>query len=280
MKSWMAAFAGFSVLVMSGCDWEGLSEGDGKSNRYDAYNFTGSYAGVPLVSAYTTAAVSTGEASRVRSETIGTIVAGQTVYHGVLARFPVTDGTVQIVCGSLVVTDDGSGALQIGGVDAGSIVYASGAWNLTIPVASLPSAGTAIKASYTYTGDNEPSSSGKEIFVFNVDQDGNNLTIVDNTGAKYTGKISSIRGTGGASVEFPGAASIPADGEPVTATFSVSGRSSAGLNVTIVGSFGATASVVAATETTAAQVSLNDRAIHGTWIESGGKTGNVNGTAQ
>ena len=90
-----------------------------------------------------------------------------------------------------------------------------------------------------------------------------------------------ITSSGGVSQDEPSTtASLPSAGDTVTGSFQVEGRSASGVNVTITGTLVGTVVAVAATDTTAASISLNNREIHGTWVEAGGQTGDIYGIAQ
>lgn len=123
-------------------------------------------------------------------------------------------------------------------------------------------------------------SSGAPIYSMTVQQAGNNLTLLDNNGRTYSGLISTIASSGGQTIEYPDTTtSMPANGDTMTASFEVFGRSSSGVQVTIVGTFTGVATVTAATATTPSTIRLATRTIRGTWIEANGATGEVLGTA-
>ena len=65
----------------------------------------------------------------VEAEVIG--ASGKTSYTGNLSYTPVIPGTVQIVTGTTVITDDGAGKLTGTGLNAGTVDYATGAVSLT-----------------------------------------------------------------------------------------------------------------------------------------------------
>lgn len=65
----------------------------------------------------------------VEAEVIG--ASGKTAYEGNLSYTPVIPGTVKIVSGTTVITDDGAGKLTGTGLTNGTIDYATGAVNLT-----------------------------------------------------------------------------------------------------------------------------------------------------
>jgi len=123
-------------------------------------------------------------------------------------------------------------------------------------------------------------SSGEPVYSMTVQQAGNNLTMIDNNGGTYSGLISTIASTGGQTIEYPDTTtSMPANGDTMTASFEVEGRSSSGVHVKIVGTLTGTATVTAATATTPSTIRLATRTIRGTWIEANGFTGEVLGTA-
>jgi hypothetical protein len=89
----------------------------------------------------------------------------------------------------------------------------------------------------------------------------------------YRGKFSSVRTTGGIDQDTAAATQNPSAGTQVIGSFSASGTSAAGIQVKMVGTF------QGVVQGGGAAISLADRRMYGTWIESGGKTGDINGEA-
>jgi len=92
------------------------------------------------------------------SEQLGIGNGADTNFTGALSFTPVRPGTVQIVSGAQVITDDGNGNL-VGdvGVGTNTINYNSGAYDLDF--AAAPAAGDAVAAQYSYdfeANDNLP----------------------------------------------------------------------------------------------------------------------------
>ncbi len=283
-------------IALSGCEWTSGGGASGWSDRYNWVNFSGVYRGTTggiLISDYTSGVPGGGASSFVvTGERIGTGTAGVTDYNGDLSKQPITAGSVTISVGAVTLVDDGAGALGGAGGD-GTITYATGAWSISL--AAAPAAGTPIVASYTYTttgtigtGSGAVSSGveGDPIYAFTIVQTGERIDITDNTGATYSGKISSIRSTGGISrnTASDDTTVLPQNGDTVIASFEASGTSSARKSVKIVGTLQGTvvAEVVAPVAgVTEAENSyhLTGRVLNGTWIEKIGKTGNISGAA-
>ncbi len=103
---------------------------------------------------------------------------------------------------------------------------------------------------------------GPAVISFTVHQEGERIEIIDNNGGRYTGNMGSLRRTDGQSI---------GEGETghIIGQFGVSGVSAAGMEVEITGSF----------EGLRVDNTLTDRIINGTWIESGGRTGTLFGSA-
>lgn len=279
-RCWTGLGAAMVAAALAGCDWEAGSGADTVSGRYNWVNFSGVYratGGTYLVGAF-----DAGETNNVLNERVATAVAGQSTYAGVLSRRNVRPGTVQIVAGVFVLTDNGAGVLA-GSGKTGTIVYSTGAWSIDL-LGAWPPAGTPIVASYQWVDTPGGGSTGRGVYSFTVTQSGNVLRITDSNGAVYDGKISSIRSTGGVSSDEPSTVPPqPAVGDVVTASFEAEGRSSAGISVKIVGALNGT---VAATTsggtgvtTATAQIRLTDRTLQGTWIEANGRTGDISGVA-
>lgn len=123
-------------------------------------------------------------------------------------------------------------------------------------------------------------SSGEPIYSLTVQQAGNQITMIDNNGGTYSGKLSTISSSGGQTIEYPDTTtSMPANGDTLVGSFEVEGRSSSGMKVKIVGSLTGTATVTTATATTPSTIRLATKTVRGTWIEANGATGEVLGTA-
>ena len=269
-----------------GCDWEWSGDSSSWSDRYNWVNFSGTYGGASgglLITDYSTVA-SSGSSSgttyyTVSGEGVGAGDGTSTAYAGTLDHGNVVAGSVSIVAGGFSLTDDGAGWLSGGGA-SGTIDYGTGAW--AIDLAGIPlGSGVSIEASYQYTVSNggsggisvDPGTSGAYIYSFVVEQEGNTLRLIDNNGAQYEGKMGDITGTSGINQDTATAEQTPTAGDIITGTFEAEGTSAAGFSVKIVGSF---QGVVGGSGTA---FYLEGRQMTGTWIESGGKTGNINGTA-
>jgi len=236
---------------------------------------------------------------------VGTATDPLVKISGNVSRIPVVAGTVSIfvydqATGVLIgtFTDNGGGALAgtflVGGViqfaGSGEIVYATGAWFVNL---ALPGIQTTVRitASYrqnttpesgsstvTTTSDVHPGSTGTSIFSFTVQQDGSSIKLIDNNGMEYVGSagtpvftsdnLQTTTSSGSGSSSSSGTTVTP-DG-PVTMSFNATGTSLAGFTVNIVGSFNGFYQT---------DQRLINRTISGTWIEVGGKTGDIYGLA-
>lgn len=119
---------------------------------------------------------------------------------------------------------------------------------------------------------------GPAIRVLTVHQKGQRLTITDNVGGTYKGTISDLRSAMGKmnynDMNQVGATNAIklANGDVVVATFSASGRSGAGLQVTLTGTFQG--------EVMNDGQAFAKRTISGTWIEAGGRGATIYGAAE
>ncbi len=297
----MALVAAMSV-ALAGCEWSG-GGGDGGgswSSRYNFVNFSGSYRGSPLVSKYSATSGSSSSSSsagevNVSSENKGSIPA--TAFAGQCNLIPVKPGSVHLFISGGAdgqFTDNGSGSLSgtfnVGGgvmlSASGTINYDNGAYGINLGVAGGPVVGRTVTITYTVltgsgvtvtTTSAEPGSSKVTIFAFNVEQEGNKLRIVDNNGAVYEGSFGSIRTTGG--TDQDSSAQSFKSGDQIMATFAASGKSKSGIGVKMTGTFQAVLSGVASSSSGTTTMTLGSRQILGTWIEDGGATGDINGTA-
>ena len=269
-----------TAVVFPGCEWETTGSDDSISQRYNWVSFSGVYR--PATNGYLVAESTSGldeSGNTVVNETIGTGNGVQTLFTAVLDHRPVIAGTVSVSGAGFVLVDDGSGGLS-GSGKTGTINYDTGAISVNLAPAAAD-AGAKISATYQYQPGSSGGSSGNAIFTFTVQQSGNAVTIVDNNGATYSGKISSIKTTGGVSGDEPSTGSpTPVNGDTVTASFEVEGRSSSGASVKIVGTFVGVAVVGSDSTTGTSTLRLSSREMHGTWIEASGQTGDIYGVAQ
>jgi hypothetical protein len=224
-----------------------------------------------------------------RSEAIAQGNASAREFSGILSGQPVVAGTLRISAGGYNLTDDGSGSLSGNDGSSGSITYQTGSWSISLPA---PIPGQTVEASYQFTessstmidgeditatyqygegvtaNNSEPGSSGGiKIYSFTVFQEGNVLTIRDNTGAEYHGSFGSVRSNVGMEN------GQPVDGDMINAQFTADGVSAAGVRVDIAGTF--YASVVEEGESW----HMTGRRLEGTWVEENGTQGDIYGQA-
>lgn len=281
--AWMGVGMAVAALGLAGCDWETGGDATNWSSAYNWVNFSGTYrssAGGLLVTDYTTTPVTPGSTNTltVANEAQGTFAVNQTFFEGKLKHGNIVPGSVDITLYSNAgveiqsYSDDGNGVLGPG--SAGNVAYVNGSWNINRGLLNPVTQAGYIRATYSYYVYNEgsagggaqPGSTGK-IFVFNISHQGQNLTITDNNGATYTGYIREMRTTSGTERADEEERVMPRDGDTVVATFQCAGHSAAQMSVKIVGSL----------QGTVAASVFSGRTITGTWIELGGKTGDING---
>jgi hypothetical protein len=298
-------------VALAGCEWGGSGDDNSWNDSSSVANFSGNYTanGGYLVSDYSSSSsgggsttVTTPGEENVLNENKGSIPAVS--FNGLCSLTPVKAGSFHLfITGGAdgQLNDDGSGGLSgsvnIGGgvtVSAsGTINYDNGAYGVVCPVSAQNVIGKNVTITYTRltgsggsttttTGGADPGSSGVTIYAFNVQQSGNKVSIIDNNGSVYSGSLGDVKTTGGLSSSSSGG--TPANGDQVIAPFSASGKSKSGMYVNIAGNFqGTVASVSSVSEvsgdttTIKSSFSLSDRVILGTWIEDGGKTGDIRG---
>jgi hypothetical protein len=292
-----ARFAGLlslSVITLfcfTGCEWE--SGGDGYNSRYDWVDFSGVYRGVNggyLLTAFSGTSGTPGTPGIpgttnifTRSQVVATTAGSQTKYSGVLSFRPVLSGSLTISTPFGTLIDDGSGGLGGAGAASGSINYSTGGWS--IDFGGAPDVGQPLTANYrqivvtpgspgTLPGEpvvpaSIPGGSRIEIFSFTVLQQGQNIQITDNNGSVYSGKLGRANVTDGSA----DAATVVV-GTSIAMQFSANGVSAAGYQVKIVGTLQGVVSSLSGN-----QLQFADRRLFGTWIETGGKTGDINGQA-
>ena len=188
----------------------------------------------------------------------------------------------------------------------GSVQYVSGAWvvNLSEPI---PAKGT-VRATYSYVtipsaAVNQPNPavgvvsgvSGASVHTFVVKHSGQHLSLTDNNGAVYTGYISEMRSSSGwenTDIEYVAGdetsqapigknakltyqeSALPPVGDMLIASFQCSGVSAAGYHVTITGVLQGQVGNYDIFPT-GQQLIIENRQLTGTWIEDGGRTGDI-----
>ncbi len=304
----LVAFAGIALV---GCEWGGSGDSSSWNDSTSIANFSGSYQanGGYLVSDYS---VSGGSSTTTSDGTTYTTYTGEdggdtganrVSLSGRTVHGLVKAGSVTIIFGGVSGSayDDGSGVMKgsyvLGStnlaVTGGHFEYDTGVWTLQLAPPGLPvsqsisinyaAAGAATSSgSSSSSGSGSGASGGISIYSFNVQQSGNKVKIIDNNGSVYEGSLGDVKTTGNASSGTTGATFV--DGDQVIAPFSAAGKSAAGVYVNIAGNFQGTVSGVTtlseangSTVTTKTSFSLGSRVILGTWIEDGGKSGNIKG---
>lgn len=282
----MVACAAAAAGLVAGCEWDTSSKNNASwSDSYNWVNFSGTYRntnGGMLVTDYTTTPSTPGSTNTVtRSEKGGKLPAQSLAASGVTKYKSIVPGSVTIRVGSdIALADNGEGTLT-GSGGTGTVSYSGGTWSFQLANTQWSSQPRSIQVDYSYSISNEGNAggnaksgaSGRAIYSFVVVQQGQNLTITDSNGATYKGRMGELRSTSGSTPgtmksTADGAIVMPKDGDVIVATFNCKGTSAAGMGVTITGTFqGSVASGV-----------FTGRTMQGTWIESGGKTGDINGS--
>lgn len=282
-RSILLALAGSASIAMVGCDWG--SAGEGEDTWNDAYswvNFTGVYTGTgggALVSDFTsrTNPVPLPPVT-VTEVTIATAAAGQSKYEGTLSPKGegIVPGSVTIDAGVFSFTDDGLGVLVESSGKTGGIEYDTGHWSINL-YGLWPTDGSAILGDWTYIPidgpDPRPLPTRFGIYQFIVEQQGNNISFMDNNGSVYSGKLGRVSTTGGINQDNISSSRTPTAGTTVFGDYNVTGTSKVGKQVRMVGSLQGV--VMGA----GGSISLANRVLLGTWLEKDGKTGQINGEA-
>lgn len=267
------------ALGVAGCSWETGGDATSWSSDYNWVNFSGLYrsaAGGLLVTDYTTTPSTPGSTNvlSVTKEAQGSYAALQTTFSGKLKNGNIVPGSANLAFGAWDSAQDDGNRMLVGSLGQGTIDYVSGTWTYkTSSSLVAPTAGGDIKASYSYKVSNSGTGGGARpgstgyIYTFSVVQQGEHLTLTDNNGAAYTGYIGEFRSASGTERTDEADKFMPVDGDTIIASFQCSGTSRAGVQVKIVGSF----------QGTVASGVFTGRTLTGTWIEAGGKSGDING---
>lgn len=274
MRKFIAAIISLFSIALSGCEWD--TSGTGYNSRYNWVDFNGVYRGLNgglLITDYTATPGTPGVTNPVPGESAGTSNDSDTILRASVKKTPIVRGSFTVSVGTtLFWSDDGNGNLT--GSGSGSIDYGTGAWSVKSEAGPI-GAGFPVTVGYQYTisgtgaGGAGSGVSGKSIYTLTVSHQGENLTITDNNGATYQGSLGNTRVNEGTAAGTSG----PSAGDTVVMQFSANGTSAAGKNVRLAGTF------QGVVRTAGSQLSLADRRMFGTWIESAGKTGDINGQA-
>jgi hypothetical protein len=271
------------ALGLVGCDWDTGSDATNWSSAYNWVNFSGTYRSAAeglLVTDYTTTPSTPGSTNmlKVANESQGSFAAMQTTFSGNLRNANIVPNSVEVTLYNTAgvvfqsYSDNGNG--QLGAAGEGNVSYVNGSWNLDRGLGNPVTEAGVIRANYSYyvsnsgtTGSGAKPGSTGSIYSFVVVQQGQHLTFTDNNGATYVGRIGELRTASGAERGDEEARYMPVDGDTMIATFEVAGRSAAGMSVKIVGTFQGTVSAGV----------FNGRILHGTWVEAGGRSGDIRG---
>lgn len=292
------------LAVLFGCEWNSSDDGESWDDTFSWVNFSGTYYGAGpgglVVSDYTRSSAGGGggggSALFVVQEDPGN-PASYPAFQAIIAgRFP-TD-KLPIVPGSITIlmrgsntagsfTDDGAGALEGGfglvgqaqtSEGHGTIGYNTGVWTLTLDAPGfIETVNCTYSWAYTVNTTNNTVVSGPksgatavDLYAFVIQQTGNQVKLIDSTGREYEGKLTLVGTTGG---DGSGTTS----GE-VMAGFEAVGTSAAGFEVTLTGYL--SGAYIAPDRANDERFGfLTSRAINGTWIERGGKVGDIRGAA-
>ncbi len=276
------------LLVFSGgCEWEGSGDGDFWSERYEFLNFSGVYnpaRGSSIILSYESegdvdAGAGTGT---IDNQKIGVGDGSRTTFSGILPSRPVVPGSLSVTAGGFQLNDSGGGSL-IGANVSGTINYGTGAWSIDLGGTPLVDQ-SPITATYRYEiphggGSTQPGST-HPIYQFTVQQTGNQITLIDNYGQTYKGKL--------AAVDTTAQSQVVGDQQTISERFSFTVEGNAhGMRVRIVGAFRAHQTVYysRAREFDESGRMSSDRLdevyriasffMEGTWIEPSGKTGRI-----
>jgi len=290
--------AGMVGLLVAGCEWTGTKGSASWDSSFNWVNFSGTYRaqdggemvvnhGVLVINPDTTV---TGSVSKVENQLVGrglgTDIGDPNVYSGIL-HIDLIAGTVTIVAGGFIFTDNGRGVLTTSGGYNGTIEYATGAWSIDFGSGGIAD-GEGILATYSYDSRSGSTGTGgggttppqdypwSGIYSMRIEQLGNHLRIVDGKFGQYEGIITTVSNGGG---DMTGSTS-----GNIEAQFEVTGRASDGRAITIVGSFlgGYIAPSVADAATTgtgSAYGALQGRILQAIWVEPDGTTADVVGEA-
>lgn len=285
--------AAVAALGLMGCEWSSTSGDESWSSAYDWVNFSGVYRGLGgglLVTDYTTTPSIPGVTNTYsRTDSGGTMPARETTKSGRVSHGSIVPGSFMVSVGSIAqLSDPGKNGLLTGN-GSGTVNYGGGTWAIEIDTFSTVDQNISISYSYTVARDGSTAGGAESgatrfsIYSFNVVHQGQHLTVTDNNGSVYTGRIKKMQSASGyqntditqvgtdeegndKSAKYTYQESpLPTDGDTIVATIECAGVSKAGMTVKLVGTL----------QGTVAASIFTGRRMDGTWIELGGKTGDI-----
>lgn len=282
---------GFVLALTSGCE-NGWSFGGSSQNWNSSQgwvDFSGRYqpsiAGRWLVSDYSSSSSATSSVH----EVLFTSNPGQTFYSGAVNVNGAVGSTIVGFVGDVGTFNVSAAGVVSAGTIAGvsgNIALSTGAFGITIPVTQ--STNVVFSITYAKSGSSLPGGTPPEggiaISAFDVTQEGNTLRIIDNNGSIYEGNLGAYTTLGSTPTGDTTNGIAGHGGQTATVQYEVNGVSAAGMNVQMVGNLLAqvsqSVSIIggAATNIVVIQQTWN-RFIRGTWLEQGGKSGNIDGQA-
>ncbi len=265
---------GILVAITAGCEggWQFGGSATQINESGNWMDISGTY--VPVVAGgYLVSDYSAFSGVTTATETLFTSVAGQTVYSGVVdvSNMSAADkGNVQGFIdgvGLFTVAASGNASGNVtGNINMGAnALPGTGAFVLTLTPATT---NKAYYITFTRSGGTGGAGGTGTISTFSVSQSGNAISIMDNNGCIYKGQIALTE----TNTPLGGASNVVSTA--ATYQFDASGVSQAGINVELVGNFKVSTTFASGTNVTFGTT------MTGTWIEQGGKTGNINGKRQ
>lgn len=233
---WLGTGVVALAMVFVGCNWDTGSDADSWSSAYDWVNFSGTYraadGGILTItteqsSTETTTTTGTGQDNTNRPTAAGTANGSgisRTVAQGTLSPGDIVPGSVGITlyfasgAPHSSYGDDGAGNLT-GGLAPGVIIYRYGSWRIDLSSIMGAPDGGSWRATYRYYVEEPGSSGGEEtsttvstggsgststtttsdpIYFYTVQHKGQYVTLVDDSGRTYSGRISKIQSASGA----------------------------------------------------------------------------------
>jgi hypothetical protein len=296
-----------AAIVCSCGDWERVDDSSSWNDAYNArfewVNFSGTYKnsnGWYVVTQFrrpdSTISGSGGSSSApgVRNYVVATSTERTYRFGGTLSPLPVMPGTVSFhatieIGDTETLSDRDNDGLLYSSIDngnAGFVNYYTGAFSLEFGMAVLPGTNVTVtfisgvqqgSTNVVVTTPPSPGSS-RPIYQFVIVQDASSLTLTDNYGNTYTGRISRILSTaGGTDVDIR-----PGEVVTVTATFTAEGN---GVRISgaLEGVYTAARQQVGVALPGQTQEEyrgrLENRLVRGVWVETSGRSGAIEANA-
>ncbi len=202
--AWFGVLAAVFALGLAGCEWETGSGADSWSSAFDWVNFSGVYRGTTTITLDSDYDPGTPATTNLASATFlvppGQLapVGPQQVPHGNLIP-----GSASIsVPGIASLSDPDKDGILTGTGGTGHFNYSTGEWSILLDAAPAETKTGVVSYAYLIAAveptGNEIAGTQVDAYSYVVNHRAQDISLTDNTGVRYDGRISQIRSASGA----------------------------------------------------------------------------------